>query len=142
MAKFMAVVATYPHEVVRTRLREQARDGAFKYSGFLTTLQQIAREEGVRGLYGGMSMHLLRSVPNAAIMFSTYELTSRWMKKKALLEDGEREKEREREKNGNVENREKENIISRDDIERNDGEKSGEREKNRVKVPLRTMPAR
>ena len=32
-----------------------------------------------RGLYGGMGMHLLRSVPNAALMFGTFELTSRWI---------------------------------------------------------------
>eukprot|EP01041_Mallomonas_annulata_P007689 gene7689-15738_t len=79
LSKFIAVCATYPHEVVRTRLREQASNGAFKYTNFLSALQTIAKEEGTRGLYGGMSMHLLRSVPNAAIMFATFELTTRWM---------------------------------------------------------------
>lgn len=83
VAKFLAVCTTYPHEVVRTRLREQARNGAFKYRGFVQTLSCIAREEGMRGLYGGMGMHLLRSVPNAALMFATFELTSRWMAQQA-----------------------------------------------------------
>jgi hypothetical protein len=32
-----------------------------------------------RGLYGGMGMHLVRSVPNSAIMFLAYELVSGWV---------------------------------------------------------------
>lgn len=47
-SKFTAVVATYPHEVVRTRLREQATSGVFKYRGFTGALRTIAREEGAR----------------------------------------------------------------------------------------------
>lgn len=33
----------------------------------------------VSGLYGGMGMHLLRSVPNAAIMFVTFECVNNWL---------------------------------------------------------------
>jgi hypothetical protein len=33
----------------------------------------------IRGLYGGMGIHLLRAVPNAAIMFVTFELVSSWL---------------------------------------------------------------
>lgn len=32
-------------------------------------------EEGVAGLYGGMGAHLIRVVPNAALLFLVYELT-------------------------------------------------------------------
>ena len=34
---------------------------------------RIAAEEGVGALYGGLGAHLLRVVPNAAIMFFGYE---------------------------------------------------------------------
>jgi hypothetical protein len=34
----------------------------------------VLLEEGARGLYGGMTAHLLRVVPNSAFMFLTYEL--------------------------------------------------------------------
>ena len=34
-----------------------------------------------RGLYRGMDIHLLRSVPNAAIMFLSFELVNSWLEK-------------------------------------------------------------
>lgn len=71
MAKLIAAAATYPHEVIRTRLREA---GNTRYNGLFSGLLLIAKEEGARGLYGGMGAHLIRVVPNAAIMFLTYEL--------------------------------------------------------------------
>ena len=37
-------------------------------------LQLIYAEEGRRGLYAGMSAHLLRVVPNSALIFLTYEV--------------------------------------------------------------------
>jgi solute carrier family 25 protein 33/36 len=80
-SKFVAICASYPHEVVRTRLREQAANGVFRYKGFVPTLVKIGQEEGIRGLYGGLGMHLLRSVPNAAIMFLTYELTTSYFRR-------------------------------------------------------------
>jgi len=70
-AKLIASAATYPHEVIRTRLREQRYDT--KYKGVFSGLSLIYKEEGFRGLYGGMGAHLIRVVPNAAIMFATYE---------------------------------------------------------------------
>lgn len=48
LAKMVAVITTYPHEVIRTRMREQASNGAFKYNGFLNTFSLIAKEEGMR----------------------------------------------------------------------------------------------
>eukprot|EP00591_Stephanopyxis_turris_P002702 CAMPEP_0195520412 /NCGR_PEP_ID=MMETSP0794_2-20130614/16796_1 /TAXON_ID=515487 /ORGANISM="Stephanopyxis turris, Strain CCMP 815" /LENGTH=311 /DNA_ID=CAMNT_0040649759 /DNA_START=244 /DNA_END=1179 /DNA_ORIENTATION=+ len=79
LAKGVAAAATYPHEVARTRLREQARGGVFKYTGMWQTLSLIAKEEGRNGLYAGMGMHLVKVVPNSAIMFLTYEIVNSWL---------------------------------------------------------------
>jgi solute carrier family 25 protein 33/36 len=77
-AKCVASLITYPHEVLRTRLRQPLVNGTKKYSGLIQTLRLVIAEEGARSLYGGLSAHLMRVVPNAAVMYSIYEGILRW----------------------------------------------------------------
>lgn len=81
-AKFFASVVTYPHEVLRTRMRQIVRveDPTTKalitrsrYGGMGDVFRTVLREEGAMAFYGGLGAHLLRTVPNAAIMFFCYE---------------------------------------------------------------------
>lgn len=73
-AKFIATILTYPHEVVRTRLRlAPMENGQPRYTGLVQCFRMVAKQEGMLGLYGGLTPHLLRTVPSAAIMFGTYE---------------------------------------------------------------------
>lgn len=79
-AKLFAAIITYPHEVVRTRLRQApamlAANGKvqMKYTGLAQCFATVWKEEGMAGLYGGATAHLLRVVPSAAIMFGMYEV--------------------------------------------------------------------
>ncbi|SAM02724.1 hypothetical protein [Absidia glauca] len=73
VSKFVAACISYPHEVVRTRLRQPAENGVIKYTGLWQCFKLVWKEEGMVALYGGMSAHLMRVVPNAAIMFFCYE---------------------------------------------------------------------
>ncbi|KAH7922210.1 mitochondrial carrier protein RIM2 [Leucogyrophana mollusca] len=79
-AKCVASLITYPHEVLRTRLRQPSVNGVVKYTGLWQTLRLVIAEEGARSLYGGLSAHLMRVVPNAAVMYSIYEGILRWGK--------------------------------------------------------------
>lgn len=83
VAKLVAAAITYPHEVVRTRLRQAPTVPVgggkveMKYTGLVQCFRTVWKEEGMVGLYGGLTPHLLRVVPSAAIMFGMYEVILR-----------------------------------------------------------------
>ncbi len=56
--------------MARTRLRLEGD----KYKSFFQTLGLIVKEEGVRGMYKGMATHMIRQIPNTAIVMTTYEV--------------------------------------------------------------------
>ncbi|XP_056629619.1 mitochondrial carrier protein Rim2 isoform X2 [Diorhabda carinulata] len=69
ISKTVASCIAYPHEVARTRLREEGN----KYTAFWQTLGLVYKEEGLRGIYRGLTTQLVRQIPNTAIMMATYE---------------------------------------------------------------------
>jgi solute carrier family 25, member 33/36 len=86
-SKGIAACVAYPHEVARTRIREQARAGIFRYNGMWQTLGLMAKEEGTKSLYSGMGVHLMKVVPNSAFMFLTYEIVQGWLKGYTVIDN-------------------------------------------------------
>ncbi|KAK8073924.1 mitochondrial carrier [Apiospora phragmitis] len=48
-------------------------DGRPKYTGLVHCFKLVFKEEGFLGLYGGLTPHLMRTIPSAAVMFGMYE---------------------------------------------------------------------
>lgn len=69
VSKGCASCIAYPHEVIRTRLREEGS----KYTSFMQTARLVFREEGYLAFYRGLFAQLIRQIPNTAIVLSTYE---------------------------------------------------------------------
>jgi len=69
ISKLVATGLTFPYIVIKSRL-QAGSPNASKYKSSLDGLRRILREEGIEGLYKGISNKLLQSVLTAAILFA------------------------------------------------------------------------
>jgi solute carrier family 25 folate transporter 32 len=88
LSKVLATVLTYPTQVIRTRMQDHRyylATGQENHPGLIRIVSQIWRQRGLRGLYRGMSMQLVRTSLSNMVIFSLYEtlqraFTSAWEK--------------------------------------------------------------
>ena len=67
-----ATLTCYPLDLIRTRLATQL-DAQIQYRGISHAFHRISAEEGILGLYRGVTPTLCVAVPNLAINFAIYE---------------------------------------------------------------------
>lgn len=78
-SKVTACFVTYPHEVVRSRMMDLRGDVGMS---MVETVRLVLQEDGVKGLYRGLNVSLIRVVPNCCLTFCSYELILRWFNKR------------------------------------------------------------
>jgi solute carrier family 25 folate transporter 32 len=71
-AKVLASTATYPWQVVKSRI-QQRQVGDVRYDSMLQSASRIWKNEGVRGFYKGIAPNTMRIAPAAAVTFWVYE---------------------------------------------------------------------
>ena len=71
VSKLIAASVTYPYQVVRARLQDQHKQGA--YRGSVDCVRKTLRYEGVRGLYKGLVPYLCHVLPNICLVLLIYE---------------------------------------------------------------------
>ena len=67
----VATAATYPLDLLRTRFAAQGNEKV--YTSLLTSIRDIARHEGPRGFFQGLSASVGQIVPYMGLFFASYE---------------------------------------------------------------------
>ncbi|KAL6986254.1 hypothetical protein U1Q18_019623 [Sarracenia purpurea var. burkii] len=73
LAGSTAALFTTPFDVVKTRLQTQIPGSFHRYNGVVSTLVEIGKHEGLKGLYRGLIPRLVMYISQGAIFFASYE---------------------------------------------------------------------
>ncbi|KAI1420605.1 mitochondrial dicarboxylate carrier protein [Xylaria sp. FL1777] len=80
LASVIAKTGVFPLDLVRKRIQVQGPTRSRyihrnipEYAGTVRTIQQILQQEGVRGLYRGLTVSLMKAAPASAVTMWTYE---------------------------------------------------------------------
>ncbi|KAF7301296.1 hypothetical protein MIND_00694600 [Mycena indigotica] len=90
-SKIAALALTYPYQVVRSRLQNNATTHI--YPDIPATIRRTWAGEGLRGFYRGLGTNLVRVLPGTCVTFVVYENITWLLKTTAARRDRRREQE-------------------------------------------------
>ncbi|KAG5634690.1 hypothetical protein H0H81_001095 [Sphagnurus paluster] len=70
-SKLAALALTYPYQVVRSRIQDNA--AAAQFPTIPATVKRTWAQEGLRGFYRGLGTNLVRVLPGTCVTFVVYE---------------------------------------------------------------------
>ncbi|XP_051789488.1 mitochondrial carnitine/acylcarnitine carrier protein-like [Erpetoichthys calabaricus] len=76
LAGLFTTVIVAPGERIKCLLQIQANSGLVKYSGPVDCAVQLYRERGIRSVFKGTGLTLMRDIPSSGVYFMSYE----WLK--------------------------------------------------------------
>ncbi|KAJ5555878.1 Mitochondrial carrier protein [Penicillium sp. DV-2018c] len=95
VASVLAKTGVFPLDLVRKRLQVQGptrtryvHRNIPEYHGVVRTIAMIVRTQGVRGLYRGLTVSLLKAAPASAVTMWTYEHALKVLQQFELAADG------------------------------------------------------
>ncbi|EHB01072.1 Mitochondrial carnitine/acylcarnitine carrier protein [Heterocephalus glaber] len=77
-----------PGERIKCLLQIQASSGETKYNGTLDCAKKLYQESGIRGIYKGTVLTLMRDVPASGMYFMTYEWLKNIFTPESLIDSG------------------------------------------------------
>lgn len=80
-SKTIAMLVTYPYQVVRSRLQVRVYEGKFSYKGVFDVIKRTASQEGLWAFYRGIIPSTIRVLPGTCITFLVYEKVSLALRK-------------------------------------------------------------
>lgn len=88
IAGIVGKIVEFPFDTVKVRLQSQPDHLPLRYNGPLDCFQQSLRQDGVRGLYRGVSAPLFGAAAETACLFYTYRVAKDVLKKTGLVSEG------------------------------------------------------
>ena len=81
MSSFVAQTCAYPLQLARTRLQAKNTE----YHGTLDIFKKVIKQEGVFGLWRGLTPNFMKAIPAVAISYLCYEKVMSFKWKRPLV---------------------------------------------------------